>query len=561
MRALATAGPALARNNIAGYNCAYVAVDDPAVFSETLEVLMNGTGVGFSCERQYIAQLPVVPETFRDDNAVFTVSDSKEGWAAAYNALILDLYAGRIPSFNFSQVRPAGTPLKTFGGRASGPEPLKELFKFTVDVFKGAVGRKLRSVEVHDIMCKIAEVVVVGGVRRSALISLSNLSDQRMRDAKAGEWWNKAPHRALANNSVCYTEKPDVGQWMAEWCAIYNSHSGERGIFNRDAANRQAAKSGRRQPSEKGFGCNPCSEILLNPCQCCNLTEVVVRPWDSMESLRHKVRIATVMGTMQATLTDFKFIRSVWKENTEREALLGVSLTGVMDNQNIMGATKGWERLRDYAVGINNATAKILDINPAAAITCIKPSGTVSQLVDCASGLHPRHSEYYLRTVRMDKKDPLYQFMLDKGFYIEDAIGKEATTAVVYFPQAAPQGALVRKDMSAIQHLDTWLSFQRHWCEHKPSVTISVTENEWPEVGGWVWNHFDEVSGVSFLPYDGGTYKQAPYQELSKQEYDEWVATHPMPEGVDWSELSQYEKEDNTIAVQTLACSSGYCEI
>ena len=402
---------------------------------------------------------------------------------------------------------------------------------------------------------------MVGGVRRSALISLSNLSDQRMRDAKAGAWWESNPQRALANNSVAYTEKPDVGQWMEEWSSIYNSHSGERGIFNREAANKQAAKNGRREPYD-GFGCNPCSEIILRSGQFCNLTEVVVRPSDGPSALKHKVRLATIMGTMQATLTNFHFLRDIWKKNTEEEALLGVSLTGIMDN-NLMSAAYNFrlEELKEHAVEINRATARILGINQAAAITCVKPSGTVSQLVDCASGLHPRHSEYYLRTVRMDKKDPLYPFMVDRGFYIEDAIGKEATTAVVYFPQKAPRDALTRKDLTAIQHLDCWLSYQRHWCEHKPSVTISVTENEWPEVGAWVWNHFDEVSGVSFLPYDGGTYKQAPYQELSEAEYEQWVAEHPMPEGVDWTELAQYEQEDNTIAVQTLACSSGHCEI
>lgn len=562
MRALATAGPALERENIAGYNCSYIAVDNPAVFSETLYVLMCGTGVGFSCERQYIAQLPEVPARLDYWPFTYQVEDSKEGWADAYATLIEELYVGRIPEFDYSLVRPAGAPLKTFGGRASGPEPLRDLFQFTVNIFRQAMGRKLRSIEVHDIMCKIAEVVVVGGVRRSALISLSNLSDQRMRDAKAGNWWELNPQRALSNNSVAYTEKPDVGQWMAEWASIYNSHSGERGIFNREAANKQAAKNGRRKLYPEGFGCNPCSEILLRSGQFCNLTEVVVRPSDGLSALKHKVRLAAIMGTMQAALTDFHFLRDIWRKNTEEEALLGVSLTGIMDS-NFMSTAPDFrlKELKEHAVNINKATARILGINQAAAITCVKPSGTVSQLVDCASGLHPRHSEYYLRTVRMDKKDPLYQFMLDRGFYIEDAIGKEATTAVVYFPQKAPGDALTRKDLSAIQHLDCWLAYQRHWCEHKPSVTISVNENEWPGVGAWVWNHFDEVSGVSFLPYDGGTYKQAPYQELSEAEYNQWVAEHPIPEGVDWTELAQYEQEDNTIAVQTLACSSGHCEI
>ena len=564
MRALATAGPALARENIAGYNCAYMAMDAVEAFSETLYILMCGTGVGFSCERQYIAQLPTVPDEFVSgvDEGIVFVEDSKEGWAEAYRTLIDCLYVGVIPNFDFSYVRPAGAPLKTFGGRASGPEPLKELFKFTIDTFKQAHGRKLRSVEVHDIMCKIAEVVVVGGVRRSALISLSNLSDQRMRDAKAGNWWEQNPQRALANNSVAYTETPDVGQWMDEWTSIYNSHSGERGIFNREAANKQAAKSGRRQP-DKDYGCNPCSEIILRSCQFCNLTEVVVRPNDSLSSLKHKVRLATIMGTMQATLTKFGFLRDKWTHNTEEERLLGVSLTGIMDNYlTVKGNLEVLlSAMREHAVIINGGAARILGISPAAAITCVKPSGTVSQLVDCASGLHPRHSEYYLRTVRMDKKDPLYRFMMDKGFYIEDAIGKEETTAVVYFPQEAPKVAMLRKDLTAVQHLDIWLAYQRHWCEHKPSVTISVTENEWPGVGAWVWEHFDEVSGVSFLPYDGGTYKQAPYQELSEAEYNQWLEEHPMPEGVDWTELAQYEQEDNTIAVQTLACSSGHCEI
>lgn len=563
MRALATAGPALERENIAGYNCAYVAVDHPAVFSETLYVLMCGTGMGFSCERQYIAELPEVPGQLDYDlYDQIVVEDSKEGWALAYGSLIACLYAGIIPVFDFSQVRPAGAPLKTFGGRASGPEPLRELFQFTTNIFRQAMGRKLRSIEVHDIMCKVAEVVVVGGVRRSALISLSNLSDQRMRDAKAGAWWEQNPQRALANNSVAYTERPDVGQWMTEWLSLYNSHSGERGIFNRQAADKQAASNGRREPCKKGFGCNPCSEIILRPCQFCNLTEVVVRPNDGITALRHKVRIATIMGTMQATLTNFNFLREDWAENTVNEALLGVSLTGVMDNEHMAEAPgHALSSLRQHAVEINKATAHILGIKPAAAVTCVKPSGTVSQLVDCASGLHPRHSKYYLRTVRMDKKDPLYQFMLDKGFYIEDAIGKEATTAVVYFPQKAPDGAITRADLTAVEHLDIWLQYQRMWCEHKPSVTISVTDKEWPAVGAWVWSNFDEVSGVSFLPYDGGTYKQAPYQELTREDYDRWCSEHPMPSDIDWSELAKYEQEDNTIAVQTLACSSGHCEI
>jgi len=564
MRTLLTAGPALDRDNVAGYNCSYLAINRPRAFDELLYVLMCGTGVGFSVERQYVSQLPEVAEQFHKTDTVIVVGDSKIGWATAYRELIALLYNGKIPKWDVSKVRPAGTPLRTFGGRASGPEPLEDLFRFTIDVFKKAAGRKLSSIEVHDIVCKIAEVVVVGGVRRSALISLSNLTDQRMAKAKSGEWWNDNVQRALANNSICFTEKPDVGAFMREWNTIYESKSGERGIFNRTAARKKAAENDRRDP-EHDFGCNPCSEIILRDRQFCNLSEVVVRSGDTLEQLKRKVRIATILGTLQATLTNFRYLSSAWKKNTEEEALLGVSLTGIMDHD-IMSGTNNkfmlveWlNQLKEVAVETNKLWADRLGINQSAAITCVKPSGTVSQLVDSASGIHPRYSPYYIRTVRADKKDPLARFMRDAGFPVEDDVTKPQTTDVFSFPMTAPSTAVMRDDRTAIQQLELWLTYQRHWCEHKPSVTVYVKEHEWPEVGAWVWNHFDEVSGVSFLPHSDHTYRQAPYQEITKEEYKEWQMK--MPTNVDWAKVGEYEEEDHTAGTQTYACSGGSCEV
>lgn len=560
MRALMTAGEALDRENIAGYNCSYLAINRKRAFSETLYILMCGTGVGFSCERQEISKLPTIP-TLSSVNHIICIEDSKMGWALAFEELLESLWNGEIPSFDYSKIRPAGTRLKTFGGRASGPAPLKKLFDYTIALFKKATGRKLQSIECHDLMCVIGEIVVVGGVRRSALISLSNLSDMRMRDAKTGQWWIDHPERALANNSICYTEKPSSEVFLEEWLSLMKSKSGERGIFNRQAAQKQAGKMGRT--ITENYGCNPCSEIILRDRQFCNLTEVIIRPSDDLESLKNKVRIASILGTFQATLTDFGYISHQWKKNTEEESLLGVSLTGILDN-NMMSSFHNeqvLEKLRVVACYHNYNFACKLKIKPAAAITCVKPSGTVSQLCDTASGLHTRHSKYYIRTVRIDKKDPLYLFMKDSGFVIEDEVMRPDSTAVISFPIVSPEGSLTRKDLTAIQHLELWLNYQRHWCEHKPSVTISVQDDEWLEVGAWVYKHFDEVSGVSFLPYSDHTYQQAPYQEMTEIEFNQWCKDHPQPSSIDFKNLSNYEKDDFTTASQELSCSSGSCDL
>ena len=561
MRAMMTSGPALDRDNTAGYNCSYLPVDDPKSFDEAMFILLCGTGVGFSVERQFVQQLPEVPELF-DSETTIVVKDSKEGWAKSFRQLLALLWAGEIPKWDVSRVRPAGARLKTFGGRASGPAPLVELFNFSVNTFKHAQGRKLTSMECHDLMCFIGQIVVVGGVRRSAMISLSNLSDDRMRHAKSGQWWETAPHRALANNSVSYTEKPDIETFMREWTALVESKSGERGIFNREASKAQAAKYGRRDPDWQ-FGTNPCSEIILRPYQFCNLTEVVVRATDTVKDLERKVKLATILGTIQSSYTKFPYLRKVWQRNTEEERLLGVSLTGIMDNPLMTAVNSNLEKLlddlRNIALATNHEYADLLDIPQSAAITCVKPSGTVSQLVDSASGIHARHSPYYIRTVRGDNKDPLTQFMIDNGVPNEPCVFKGDTTTVFSFPVRSPENAITRNDMTAIEQLETWLTYQRHWCEHKPSVTISVRDDEWLEVGAFVYKHFDEMSGVSFLPHSDHTYQQAPYQDCSKEEYKELLKT--MPKKIDWTKLSEYEQEDNTKSSQTFACSGDVCEI
>ena len=561
MRSLMTAGKALERDNTAGYNCSYLPIDDVKAFDEAMYILLCGTGVGFSVERQSIQKLPDIPEELYESNTTVVVSDSKEGWAKSLRQIIALLYAGEIPKWDVSKVRPKGARLKTFGGRASGPEPLVELFQFVSNIFKGAKGRKLNSLECHDIMCKIGEVVVVGGVRRSAMISLSNLSDDRMRHAKSGAWWEKNGQRALANNSACYTERPDVGIFMQEWNSLYESKSGERGIFNREAAKKVVKQNGRRN-SDFDFGTNPCSEIILRPYQFCNLSEIIVRADDTVDSLKRKARLATILGTFQSTLTHFPYLRKVWQKNTEEERLLGVSMTGILDNALLNNpdspSLEGiLNELKAVCVATNGIMAEHLGIPASAAITCVKPSGTVSQLTDSSSGIHARHAEYYFRRVRGDKKDPLTQHLIDAGVTAEPCVMKPEQTVVFTFPKKAPQGAMLRKDLTAMQHLKLWLAYQRHWCEHKPSVTISVNEHEWPEVGAWVWKHFDEMSGVSFLPYDGGSYRQAPYEDCTKEQYEALLAT--TPSSINWNSL--IEVDDNVEGVQMLACTAGVCEI
>jgi len=561
MRALMTAGPALERDNTAGYNCSYLPVDDPKAFDEAMYILLCGTGVGFSVERQYVLQLPEIPQKLDHVDTCIQVQDSKEGWARALRKLIGHLYMGEVPVWDMSKVRPAGARLKVFGGRASGPAPLIDLFNFTVALFRQNEGKKLSSYDCHNLMCKVGEVVVSGGVRRSAMISLSNLSDQRMRHAKSGKWWETAPQMALSNNSVVYTDKPDGETFLREWTSLVESKSGERGIFNRISAKEQAKKFGRRDANHE-FGCNPCSEIILRPYQFCNLTEVVIREKDKFEDLKRKVMLATILGTAQATLTKFPYLRKIWQSNTEEERLLGVSLTGIMDNELTNGRKHGLEKtlsaLREIAVETNKEWSAIFGIPQSTAITCVKPSGTVSQLVDSSSGIHPRHSSYYIRTVRGDNKDPLTNFMIDSGIPSEPDVMKPDTNMVFSFPMKSPKKSVVRNDMTAIEQLEMWLLYQRHWCEHKPSVTISVRDDEWMEVGAFVFKHFDEMSGVSFLPHSDHTYQQAPYQDCTEAVYNDFSSkfTH-----IDWDKFQSYEEEDNTHSSQTLACSGDSCEI
>jgi len=562
MRALMTSGKALDRENVAGYNCSYIPIDSPRAFDEVLYILMNGTGVGFSVERQYADKLPTVPDVeFEHTEDVISVVDSKEGWAKGFRDLISYLYTGRVPKIDVNKVRPAGTRLKTFGGRASGPQPLVDLFDFTILKFKNAKGRKLSSMECHDIVCKTGEVVVVGGVRRSALISLSNLSDQRIRTAKTGEWWTTNPERALANNSVAYTEKPDPGIFMKEWLSLYESKSGERGMFNRASAQKKAAENGRRD-ADWDFGTNPCSEIILRPNQFCNLTEVVCRSTDTMTTLAKKVKLATMLGTIQSTFTNFGYLRKRWQNNTEEERLLGVSLTGIMDCielNTIDGLAPRLEVLKKHAVDTNKTLAYKLGIPQSTAITCVKPSGTVSQLVDSASGIHARHNPYYIRTVRGDNKDPLTEFMIASGIPSEPDVMKPEHTTVFSFPMMAPKGSVCRTDMTAIEQLEIWKCYAKHWCEHKPSVTISVKEEEWVPVGAWCWENFDYLSGVSFLPFSDHTYQQAPYQDIDEKTYKKLAKE--MPTDIDWNKLQDFEKEDNTKGSQELACTAGVCEL
>ena len=562
MRGMMTAGAALARDNICGYNCSYIPVDSPRSFDECMYILMCGTGVGFSVERENVEKLPIISDAMHETDTVIKVGDSKPGWAKSLRELIALLYAGQIPQWDLSAVRPSGARLKTMGGRASGPGPLDDLFQFTVALFKKAQGRRLFPIECHALMCKVTEIVVVAGVRRSALISLSNLNDDQMAHAKSGAWWENEGQRALANNSVAYKGKPEMGTFMREWLALYDSKSGERGIFNRDAADKQVARNERRETGHM-WGTNPCSEIILRPYQFCNLSEVVVREGDTLESLKRKVRLATILGTLQSTLTDFKYLRKVWRDNTEEERLLGVSLTGIMDHSILsktVDSPRWLEEMKQVAVDTNLKYARMLGIPQSAAITCVKPSGTVSQLVDAASGIHARHNDYYIRTVRGDNKDPLTQFLKEQGVYSEACVMKPESTTVFSFAMKSPEGAVTRTQMTAIDQLELWKAYAIHWCEHKPSVTITVKEDEWMDVGAWVYENFDVASGVSFLPHSDHTYQQAPYQDIEVDDYLEWQHERGSLT-IDWTALSEYEKEDNTSGSRELACTAGVCEV
>jgi ribonucleoside-triphosphate reductase (thioredoxin) len=560
MRSLMTAGPALERDHISGYNCSYLAVDNPRAFSEALFILMCGTGLGFSVERQLVNKLPEVAEDFHDTDTTIVVKDSKLGWATGFHELIAMLYSGRVPKWDLSKLRPAGARLKTFGGRSSGPGPLEELFKFTVKKFQAAAGRKLNSLECHDIMCKVGEVVVVGGVRRSALISLSNLSDDRLRNAKTGQWWEEFKYRELSNNSAAYSEKPEIGIFMKEWLSLYESKSGERGIFNRVSAVKQSQATGRRETEGWEFGTNPCGEIILRPNEFCNLSEVVVRDGDTLEDLIQKVTYATILGTFQSTLTDFRFIRNIWKKNCEEERLLGVSLTGIMDHAVLSKPSKKlveWlQTLKQTAIDVNKEWAKKLGIPQSVAITTVKPSGTVSQLVDSSSGIHTRFAPYYIRTVRQDKKDSIWEFLKSQGVPMEDSLSAPDSVSIIGFPIKSPAHAVYKDQMTAMEQLEHYLIYKKNWCEHNPSITVYVKEHEWFDVGAWVYRNFDDIGGVSFLPHTDHVYKQAPYQEITKEQYEEAVKKMPV---IKWDEF--IEKEDNVDGVQELACSSGVCEI
>ena len=561
MRAMMTAGPALDKDNVCGYNCSYIPVDSVRAFDETMYILMCGTGVGFSVERENTEKLPVVNEHFEDSTTVIKVADSRAGWARALRELIAMLYVGQIPEFDTEDIRPSGAKLKTMGGRASGPAPLMELYRFAINLFKKARGRKLYSMECHDLMCKIGEVVVVGGVRRSALISLSNLDDDQMRHAKSGEWYNTHKHRQLSNNSVSYMNKPEMATFMREWVSLYESKSGERGMFNREASDKQVARNGRRETGHV-WGTNPCSEIILRPYQFCNLSEVVVRNEDTLLDLKRKVRMATILGTFQSTLTNFKYLRKIWTQNTEEERLLGVSLTGIMDHpvlSKTVDSGKWLEKMKEEAIRTNQEFAALLGISQSAAITCVKPSGTVSQLTNSSSGIHARHSKYYIRTVRADNNDPLTSFLKDQNIINESDLSKPQYNTIFSFPVKAPKNAITRTDVSAIDQLRLWKIYADKWCEHKPSITVSVKEDEWMEVGDWVYKNFDIISGVSFLPYIDHVYEQAPYQDCTEEEYK--TALTNMPKTIDFSKLSEYEKEDHTSGNRELACSAGVCEI
>jgi len=562
MRCLMTAGPALKKENVAGYNCAYLHIDSPRSFDEILYVLMNGTGVGFSVEARHIDKLPTVPNELHPTNTIIQVRDSKLGWAKAYRELVSLLYVGVIPEWDLQKIRPAGSPLKTFGGRASGPEPLDALFKFTVESFDKAKGRRLKPIECHDIITKIAEIVVVGGVRRSALISLSDLGDDQMRTAKSGRWWEENPQRALANNSTNYHTKPDVGTFLREWTALYESKSGERGIFSSYNSKKKCLELNGRREEREDFGTNPCSEIILRSREFCNLSEVIVRSGDKIKDFKRKVKLATILGTWQSTLTHFRYLSNDWKINCEEERLLGVSLTGIMDNFILNKVSSDLpiilEGLKKECVKVNKEWSKKLSINPASAITCVKPSGTVSQLVDSASGIHARHSPYYVRTVRSDLSDPIGKYMVDEGVPTEPDITNPSNVTVFSFPIKSPSKSVMRNGLSAVEQLKLWLVYAKSWCEHKPSCTISVKESEWPEVGAFVFDNFHSISGISFLPYSDHVYKQAPYQECTEKEYKELTKIIPT---LNWSKLSEYESIDHTTSSQELACTGNTCEI
>lgn len=562
MRSLMTAGIALDHDNTCLYNCSYLPIESVDSFAELFVILMNGTGTGYSVERQYTDKLPTVANKIvKNFDKVIVVEDSKEGWGNALKTLFNDLYSGKHPKWDLSKVRPSGARLKTFGGRASGPAPLDNLFKFLVKVFYNAQGRKLSALECHDTCCAIANAVIVGGVRRSAMISLSDLGDREIAMCKSGAWWEQAGFRSYANNSAVYRGKPPMGQFLEEWTSLYNSHSGERGMINRRALQEQAVKWGREKNCE--YGTNPCAEIILKPFEFCNLSTVVVRTDDTAASLKKKVELATIIGTVQSTFVKFPYLRPEWKKNCEEERLLGVSMTGIFDNKLTSGLegkpklVRLLENLRDHATATNLKWAEKLGINPSKSITCVKPEGTTSCLVDSASGLHPRYADYYFRRIRLDKKDPLYNLMKDQGVPCEDDVINPTSTAVFTFAMKAPRGTVTTEDLRALDHLDLWKTYQEHYCHHKPSVTVNYKDSEFLEVGNWLWENFDMATGIAFLPGgDNHTYAQAPFEQIDSATY----AAHPKVK-VNFNDLMKYESEDNTEVGKEFACSAGGCQI
>ncbi|MDA0320449.1 MAG: recombinase [Proteobacteria bacterium] len=561
MRMLATAGPALDRDNVCGYNCAYKAITQPRDFSDALFILSSGTGMGYSVEKKYISQLPKVPSSVKMDEVSFTVQDSREGWQEAVQFAMEEGFLGNIYEYDLSLLRPEGAILKTFGGRSSGPEPLRKTLNYINDLFKKAAGRQLTSLECHDLMCMIASCIVAGGVRRSAMISLGDIDDVEMRNAKNWSLGAFPEERHSANNSYVTNGTPSKEEFEAEWSAMVAGKSGERGIFNRASAKAQAEKFGRKVAD---FGCNPCSEILLvDDGQFCNLSEVIIRADDDFYDLKRKVELATIIGTVQSTFTHFPALPKNWTDNCEEERLLGVSMTGIMDNPLTNGVLAGLpgrlNELRNFAIDTNKKWAEKLGISAAASVTCVKPSGSVSALTGTASGIHSRWSDYYIRRTIQSNADPLTQLMIDEGIPHEPSATKPDLETVFSFPIASPLGAVTNGTRSAIEQMEMWLTYQRNWTTHKVSATISVKSDEWDDLAKFVYDHFDEIAGVSFLPYDDHAYVQAPYEQISAEKYEELNLAFPI--SVNWSRLPEFEIEDTTKASQELACTGGACEI
>ena len=562
MRLLQFAGKAARTTNVCAYNCSFIAPTKLEDFAEIMYISMCGTGAGFSVESQYIQQLPVIKRQSGKLRHVHVIDDSKEGWCDALTLGLKTWYAGEDVQFDYSRLRPAGARLKTMGGKSSGPDPLRELLTFARATVLKRQGRRLTNLDAHDIICKIGEIVVAGGVRRSALISLSDLDDVEMRDAKKGQFYITEPQRSLANNSAVYNEKPGAEEFMREWLALMESHSGERGIFNRGGLRETFPERRTKMLEERidTIGTNPCGEILLQPKQFCNLSEIVARAEDTPGSLMRKMKIATLLGTYQSTLTNFPYLSREWKEHCEEERLLGVSITGQWDSPAVR-KPEMLKKLRDAAVVYNREYAKRFTVSPSTCITCTKPSGTLSQMVDCASGMHPRHAPYYIRRVRIASTDALFQMLRDQGVPYHPEVGQNmetATTFVIDFPVKAPDAAIFRDQVPALELLEYWKDVKENYTEHNPSVTISVGDDEWLKTGNWVYENWKIVGGLSFLPRSNHVYKLAPYEEIDEKAYHELLERFAH---VDFSKIVTYEREDGTENKRELACASGTCEV